>query len=113
MFFRDLPSVEIQKRQIIDGGGKNNTFHLDVVSKKNTAYIPRPVFFFVPSQLESSPLEPSPPVLIPPLPPVARSKLDIKSLGTVIASQSCRVREAVRSIMNSDEISAHDTLSNR
>ena len=59
-------------------------------------YIPQPVFFFVPSQLVSSPLEPPPPVLIPPLPPAARSKFAIKSLVTVIASQSCRVRDAVR-----------------
>ena len=40
MFFRDLPSVEIQKRQIIDGGGKNNTFHLDVVSQKKPLIFP-------------------------------------------------------------------------
>ena len=70
----------------------------DIVSP----YIPQPVFFFVPSQLVSSPLEPPPPVLIPPLPPAARNKFAIRPLETVIASQSCRVRAVVSSILKSD-----------
>lgn len=55
--------------------------------------------FFVPSQLVSSPVEPPPPVQIPPLPPAARSKFAIKSFVTVIASQSCLVRAAVSSLL--------------
>lgn len=42
-----------------------------VVWGKAPPYIPQPVFFFVPSQLVSSALEPPPPELIPPLPPAA------------------------------------------
>lgn len=40
-------------------------------------YIPQPVFFFVPSQLVSSPLELPPPVLIPPLPPATTFQISI------------------------------------
>ena len=80
--------------------------------KSEPNHIPQPVFFFVPSRLISSLVEPPPPELIPPLPPAARSKFAIKSLVTVIASQSCRVRDAVRPALNSD-IPVHDTFSNR
>ena len=81
----------------------------DIVSP----YIPQPVFFFVPSQLVSSLVEPPPPVLILPLPLAARSKFAIKSLESVIASQSCLVREDVRLILKSEEMPVHDTFSNR
>ena len=70
----------------------------------STYSLPQPVFFFIPSQLVSSLAEPPLPELIPPLPPAARNRFSIKSLVTVITSQSCWVREAVRLILKSDEM---------
>lgn len=46
--------------------------------------LPQPVCFFVPSQLVSSLVEPPPLVQIPPLPPAARIRFAIKSLGNDI-----------------------------
>ena len=80
--------------------------------KSEPNHIPQPFRFFVPSQFVSSPLEPPPPALIPLLPLAARSRFAIKSLETVIASQSCRVRSAVRLALES-VMPVHDTFSSR
>lgn len=74
--------------------------------------IPQPFFFFEPSQLVSSPLTPTPPALMPPRPPAARSRALVSFLVTFIPSLRSMVRLIAMSLMKS-LVPFHEICPNR